>query len=613
MARSSDQNLVAIADSANHQWLWQIVNTLRGVCDSKASALLSLLILAWAKRSVSKQLDREIRANGPSPKTSDEFIKRMEAALNICFDTEIGSTAPITIDSQYQSLPIEVLIDVLACANHLASRKQLSLWIPPLELYSVDKNIEQNDLVPDEVVSLMSRIALDKTTHRVYCPYDDFARFSMCTSLMGAQAHLECTKPTNIPKLSQILSGLPFDIAFQAPLLIGKVNEPTDQFDVAVAFAPMGRLSRNATIHVDWIQQLPKKTSSQAIYAILHILSRSKHKAVVAVPNNVLFSKGSEKDLRRKLIEQRMISAVVSMPPALLPYTVIPFSILVLTPEGDSTKVRFVDGSSEQFFTKDGRNRSTLTEWESLLRIYTSSTDNALVKDVTIEEIIENDYHLEVSRYVLSDELQTTYDYIYNLASHYQIKKLVDCAEIIRPSIRLYENGNTKAFEFVASDFPQFGYLTLPSKEVRFCREAVDTKEKKLFLRPHDIVISVKGVTGAVAIAPPNTPPPGENGWFVNQSCLILRAKEDTIDPVYLFMYLSSDMGQVLLNQISIGAATPLIQLQSLKNISIPLPPLAEMKDTTTVFKQQAALQQQIQNLVHQQHQLSQLHWHLKP
>ena len=90
-----------------------------------------------------------------------------------------------------------------------------------------------------------------------------------------------------------------------------------------------------------------------------------------------------------------------------------------------------------------------------------------------------------------------------------------------------------------------------------------------------------------------------------------MRAKETAIDPVYLYMYLASEAGQALLAQISNGASTSLISIQSLKSLPIPVPAIAEMREIAEVFYEQVALQQEVDSRIARQVELSKQYWSL--
>jgi type I restriction enzyme M protein len=138
--------------------------------------------------------------------------------------------------------------------------------------------------------------------------------------------------------------------------------------------------------------------------------------------------------------------------------------------------------------------------------------------------------------------------------------------------------------------------------------KVINSKEKKSFLCPGDIIIVVKGSAGKLAIVPDNVPPPGPDAWVVNQSSLIMRPHY-SIDSRVLFMYLCSDVGEMLLKKIISGATVPLIQLQQLKDVEIIVPEPTEAASIIDTFEKQVQIQAQINNLQEKLQHLSKAHW----
>ena len=598
---------------ASRMLLQKLLDNLRGGLSEEDATILGLAILAWGKLSADPSLPEDISAYQGRFSSSAELVSRLREAIETMDAShQSGLHNPPLIVEKYGSISLSKLEEAVEIAGRLAKRGDLRCFVPPLDFYRSRLGIGSG-ATPDEVVNLMTMLAIDKSAEDIYCPYDDYARFTTCAALLGAEAHLGSSQFTVVPKLNRILSGLSYDIALGDAQNFSEKSAGDRSFDSAVAFVPWGKLSRSTDILPIGSEPFSKKTASITVHVIAWLLRRSRRKVVVAVYNGFLVGRSAELELTKRLIDQGMLEGVISMPPALLPYTELPFSILVLNPQGGEKTVRFVEGSDDQFFSKDGRNRAKLEAWQSLLEMYQNGGSDSIVQDVSTEKIIENNYQLEPLRYVLSKELKQAYSYTQTLPEQYTVGKLGDYVETIRPYLKLYKEGAVLAKEAMTADFPDFGYLTEPTKEVLFSPSTLEETElRRLFLRPHDIVITVKGMTGAVAIAPPNTPTPGEGGWLANQSCLILRVRKKQIVPVYLFMYLSSEAGQTLLKQISTGASTALIQLQPLKNLPVPVPPLEEMSAITQAFHQQVDLQQKINQLQAEQIRLRKTHWSIE-
>lgn len=597
---------------ASRMLLQKLIDDLRKGLSEEDATILGLAILAWGKLSAGQSLPENISAYRARFSSSAELVSRLREAIETMdANHQSGPDTPLVVE-KYESITLSKLEAAVEIAGRLAEKGDLRCFVPPLDFYRSRLGMGSG-ATPDEVVNLMTMLAIDKSAKDIYCPYDDYARFTTCAALLGAEAHLGSSQFTVVPKLNRILSGLSYDIALGDAQIFSEKSAEDRSFDSAVAFVPWGKLSRSTDISPIGSKPFSKKTASITVHAIAHLLRRSRQKVVVAVYNGFLVGRSAELELTKRLIDQGILEGVISMPPALLPYTELPFSILVLNPQGGEETVRFVEGSDEQFFSKDGRNRAKLEAWQSLLEMYQSGGDDSIVQDVSTEKIIENNYQLEPLRYVLSKELKQAYSYTQTPLEQYTVGKLGDYVETIRPYLKLYKEGAVLAREAMTADFPDFGYLTEPIKEVLFSPSTLgETELRRLFLRPYDIVMTVKGMTGAIAIAPPNTSPPGEGGWLANQSCLILRVRKKQLDPIYLFMYLSSEAGQALLKQISTGASTALIQLQPLKNLPVPVPSFEEMSAITQTFHQQVNLQQKINQLQAEQIRLRKTHWSIE-
>jgi type I restriction enzyme S subunit len=75
--------------------------------------------------------------------------------------------------------------------------------------------------------------------------------------------------------------------------------------------------------------------------------------------------------------------------------------------------------------------------------------------------------------------------------------------------------------------------------------------------------------TGKVAIVPPNFPFKECN---INEHLFIIRVKE-SYNPWYIFGFLLSDLGQVLIRREITGGAQGGIAKSSVKKIIVPIPP----------------------------------------
>lgn len=150
---------------------------------------------------------------------------------------------------------------------------------------------------------------------------------------------------------------------------------------------------------------LPPKSNGDFAF-IQHILATlgKTGKAAVIVSNGVLFRGGQEGLIRERIIKQDLIEGVISLASNLLYNTSIPVNILIFNRNKSGeckNKVLFIDASSK--YQKIGRQNHLQSEHiNEIVNIYQSFTDQeGYSKVASLEEIAQNDYILNINRYVL--------------------------------------------------------------------------------------------------------------------------------------------------------------------------------------------------------------------
>ena len=152
---------------------------------------------------------------------------------------------------------------------------------------------------------------------------------------------------------------------------------------------------------------------SKADYAfLLHDLYHLKPDGIMTIvlPHGVLFRGGEEGEIRKNLIEQNNIDAIIGLPANIFFGTGIPTIIMVLRQKREHTDVLIIDASKG--FTKEGKNNKLRAS--DIRRIVDTVRDRKTIKKysrkVSREEIRANDYNLNIPRYVDSSETVESYD-----------------------------------------------------------------------------------------------------------------------------------------------------------------------------------------------------------
>lgn len=149
---------------------------------------------------------------------------------------------------------------------------------------------------------------------------------------------------------------------------------------------------------------LPPKGAGDLAF-IQHMVAslNSKGMAGVVMPHGVLFRGGTEGKIRQGLLQNDLLEAVIGLPSNLFYGTGIPASILIFSRdknEGSKGKVLIIAAEQEY---QEGKNQNILREEDvakivSAFKKYEDIEKYARV--VSLEEIKENDYNLNISRYI---------------------------------------------------------------------------------------------------------------------------------------------------------------------------------------------------------------------
>ncbi|MBE9061806.1 N-6 DNA methylase [cf. Phormidesmis sp. LEGE 11477] len=592
------------------------------VLSENAAIELSLQILLWVKKT--DVLPEKLRVDYARPKLDSRFVVEQltEAMAHLSEAKRVGDSdvlffpAPI----RYQSVPTDRVQKSIAIAQSALQASQLHSFRLSLSEYQSAAIPTTADLLPSELAQLATGLADISPGTDVGCFYDYAGSFAQLATAAGGNAHLETPHQSNIPWLIRELAGVNFSIGFVNPLARNALSTSQKQrkFDKAIAPLPVGKVRDKKTIDGKWLSLLSRETSSKSLLAAVYALSQTREKLVLIVPSSLLSARGSEQKQRQTWLKNKQVQTVIELASGLLPRSNAQISILVLTAKGTADHVRFVDATTKRFVTRDKRQQARLTNVDQLLAIARSPlSEDPQISNVPVQQVLEQDSQLTVDRFVLSPLLKKAYSQLEQVSPGYQKVTLGSCVSFIRQSAPLTKtegSATADAKEVRLSDFPEFGYLTIPNATLQINGQLVDSAMmRECCLHPYDIIMSIRGTTGKVAIASPHIPSPGLAGWLVNKSCLILRANQSIIDPIYLFMYLRSGIGQALLGQIVSGSTTPLIQLQSLKNLPVALPPLGSPQSlkATKIFERQVQLQEEIDFLSQEQSRLSKHYWGL--
>lgn len=273
---------------------------------------------------------------------------------------------------------------------------------------------------PHEVSIMMARIvAMGQEEKKLFSVYDptmgsgslmlnvrNYINYPESVKYHGQELN---TTTFNLAKMNLILHGVDYeDMRLRNGDTLNK-DWPTDEpytFDSVLMNPPYSaKWSADDTFLDDsrfnrYGKLAPKSKADFAF--LLHGLYHLKDSGSMAIvlPHGVLFRGAAEGVIRKKLLEDGHIDAVIGLPANLFFGTSIPTTVIILKKNRTTRDVLFIDASKE--FTK-GKNQNKLStdHMDKVVETYQKREDVEKYAHVaSFEEIKENDYNLNIPRYV---------------------------------------------------------------------------------------------------------------------------------------------------------------------------------------------------------------------
>ncbi len=186
-----------------------------------------------------------------------------------------------------------------------------------------------------------------------------------------------------------IVSNPPYSIRWDGdanPLLI---NDP--RYSPAGVLAPKSKADLAFTMHM------------------LHWLSTSGTAAIVEFPG-VLYRGGAEQKIRKYLVDNNYIDAVIQLPPDLFFGTSIATCVIVLKKSKTENSTLFIDASKE-FVRGGNKNKMSAANHGRILQAFIERKDiDHFAKLIDNSKIAANDYNISVTSYIEQEDTREVVD-----------------------------------------------------------------------------------------------------------------------------------------------------------------------------------------------------------
>ena len=325
------------------------------------------------------------------------------------------------------------------------------IFIQLIELYASANGKKSGEFYTPQSITLLLTQLLEPTRHEeIYDPacgsgsllasLSDFAmkNFSgeCAVFLYGQEKNISTSNVArmnlilNCPSKHQIETG----DTIENPAFLDEGH--LKKFDIVVSTPPFSLrmwgeefAMKDAFGRFKW--GVPPKTKGDYAF-ISHMLSSLKEcegRMAVVVPHGVLFRGAAEGRIRKNIINDNLLDAVIGLPPNLFFGTGIPAAIMIFKKSKVDDRVFFIDASEEYV---DGKRQNSLSD-ENISKIVeifkTRKEVKAFSRNVSLKEMSDNDFNLNISRYIDDFEEKDDLNLDAELANRYALQKELKALE----------------------------------------------------------------------------------------------------------------------------------------------------------------------------------------
>ncbi|MCR5564648.1 MAG: restriction endonuclease subunit S, partial [Gammaproteobacteria bacterium] len=335
-----------------------------------------------------------------------------------------------------------------------------------------------------------------------------------------------------------------------------------NSIDLAVVFAPY----RNNAL----ISRLSKgldNISQSFEWDAINLLSQfiKQDGTIVSFVSSGILNKVSDSRKRRQFVERDLIDTIIELPRLQLMSTMLALIVF----DKNNEEITLIDASK---FAQNLRRGINLDS-DMIIKAKRGEIEGVSTK-INKEMLEDTDYDLTPHHFL--DEIMLNFS------------NPVDLKDLTNTIMRGFQIPSEMIDEFITDEDTKIKLLTLSSidngeimrNELSSLKE-VDKRMEHYRLESGDLVISCKGKTFKTAVV---EIPYGET-YISTGSFIIIRCNKEVLDPMYLKIFLDSDLGKSQLKRIQTGTTVLSLNPSKLETIKVPLPHLSKQLLIASSYK----------------------------
>ncbi|QNO15915.1 N-6 DNA methylase [Alkalicella caledoniensis] len=375
---------------------------------------------------------------------------------------------------------------------------------------------------------------------------------SNCDMLYGVEIN---TNNVIIANLRRFITGLPIKI-IQGNIVSQdysdlSANKVFSNFPLGMRFSALEKyIVKNSKLK-KYFKEAKRTVSGDWVFGMASYLNTKMPGKAVALMSNAGTWNKPDEQFRKNLVEGGFVEGVILLPPRLLSSTGIPLTMIVLSE--NNKEIKMVDAT--EIFTA-GRRQNSLepNDVETIINAYHNNTK--ISKRLKNNEVAQQEFILNPQRYIGTDS--GLVDGI----------PLGDLTKAINRGAMIKSN---ELDELVSTEETNYHYLMLQNIQDGVVDsnlpslQTIDKKYEKYCINDKNLIIS-KISPFKVAMAHVNE----EQVILANGNLYFIELDEQKVNPIFVQVFLQSEIGMAQLNRFAKGAAMKNISIQDLKMIEIP-------------------------------------------
>lgn len=350
-------------------------------------------------------------------------------------------------------------------------------------------------------------------------------------------------------------------------------NGAVEKFDYVLSNPPLAlRLSETVVNKLkadpfDRFSIVPK-SSSDALW-LQHIVAslNTSGRAAVLVPYGVLFRGGPDSEVRKKLIADDHIEAIISLPKGALLSSNIPTAIILLNkkkPHKTKNQVLFVLAESLLVSRRPGEKPSEFKMDEEVFQTVVSAVRDysetpRFSKLVSTRTLIEGESDLSPIKHI---ELVNRQSVLGGSVTWTTLEEIADQVTRGNRISKRTDEGGTPVIRGRDLSSPFIDLDELDRGDIR------DAQREGVTAGAGDLLIQRMGQSPRAYVVDEELA-----GSLIDDTVYLIRLKEDYRSLAYFIAdFLNSSLGSTLLASLTVSAATPTLNHQALRRFDIPIP-----------------------------------------